>query len=372
MQIKTKMPLLNNENLYTLAFSFIPQIGPTRFEMMKRFFGSVEKSWKASETELAKSGVGPKIAETIAKHRLGLSPEKEQATLEKLGISFITKSDESYPEILREISSAPFILFYLGDLEILRQKKIAMVGPRIPTHYGKTVADKFATELALSGIIVTSGMADGIDSICHSACVKNEKPTIAVLGCGIETSRKNSKCKKQINSIIGTGGLILSEYPPFAKAAKHTFPARNRIVSGLSLGVLISEAGLRSGTLITARLALEQNREVFAVPGNIFSEKSAGTNWLLKSGAIPVDSIEDIFITLNFIYNSPTKKDNVSHSFSDKLEEKIYSILSVEPMYIDILAKKCGLDHATLLSKLSLLELSGAVQNVGGGMFIRK
>lgn len=339
---------------------------------MERFFGSIEKAWKATETELAKSGVGQKIAKAIAENRFGISPEKELLALEKLGISFITKKDEVYPKLLKEISSAPFILFYVGDLEILKQKKVAMVGPRLPTHYGKDVADKFAAELAISGIVVTSGMADGIDSICHDACVQNEKPTIAVLGCGIETSRRNSKCRKQIDSIIGTGGLVLSEYPPLAKSAKHTFPARNRIVSGLSLGVIIPEAGLRSGTLITARLALEQNREVFAVPGNIFSEKSAGTNWLLKSGAIPVDSIEDIFNTLSFIYNSPTKKDDVARSFGDELEEKIYSTLSVEPTHIDILAKKSKLDHATLLSKLSLLELSGAVQNVGGGMFIRK
>ena len=362
----------NDEKLYTLAFSFVPSIGPARYGMLELFFGSLRKAWEASEADLKKSGIGTKSAKAIIQSRAKISPKKEFAKLEKLGISFITKSEGIYPNILKEISSAPFILFYLGNLSILKQKAIAMVGPRIPTHYGKSVANKFATELANSGLIVVSGMANGIDSVCHEACTESENPTIAVLGSGIETARQNLTSKKQIASIIGTGGLVLSEYPPMTKSAKHTFPARNRIVSGLSLGVLISEANLRSGTLITARLALEQNREVFAVPGNIFSEKSAGANWLLKNGATVVDSVSDIFNTLNFIYIPTTREQEIKHVFNDALEEKVYSLLSVEPLHIDIIAKKSKLDHATLLSKLSFLELAGIAQNVGGVMFIRK
>jgi DNA processing protein len=366
------MQPVNEEKLYTLAFSFIPSIGPARFEMMKVFFDSLKNAWEASETQLLKSGIGAKSAKSIIENRNKISPEKKFEELRKLGISFITKNDKAYPEILKEISSPPFILFYLGNLKALKQKMIAIVGPRMPTHYGKNVTTKFATELATSGIIIVSGMAKGIDSISHKACVDIEKPTIAVLGCGIEISRQNTENRKQINSIIATGGLILSEYPPLTKSAKYTFPARNRIVSGLSLGTLIPEAGLRSGTLITARLSLEENREVFAVPGNIFSEKSAGTNWLLKNGAVVVDSLGDIFETLKFIYTPKDKEKETEHSFSDKVEEEIYALLSIEPLHIDILARKGKIDHATLLSKLSLFELSGIAQNVGGGMFIRR
>ncbi len=363
---------IDEEKLYTLAFSFIPSIGPVRFEMLENFFGSTKKAWEANESQLIKSGIGIKSAKIILENRTKISPKKELGEINKLGISFLTKKDSSYPDLLKEISSSPFILFYIGDLNVLKQKIIAIVGPRIPTHYGKNITTKFATELANSGIIIASGMANGIDSISHKSCTDLEKPTIAVLGCGIETSRQNTGNKKQINSILGAGGLILSEYPPFAKSAKYTFPARNRIVSGISFGTLIPEAGLKSGTLITARLALEQNREVFAIPGNIFSEKSAGTNWLLKKGAILVDSVSDIFETLNFVYIPKDSGKQTQHSFGDKLEEEIYALLSIEPLHIDVLAKKGKLSHSVLLSKLSLFELSGMAQNVGGGMFIKR
>ncbi len=366
------MQSTDEEKLYTLAFSFIPSIGPARFEMIKTFFNSLKNAWEANESQLIKSGIGAKSAKAIVENRNKISPEEKLKELKKLGISFIIKSDASYPELLKETSSAPSILFYIGNLQALKQKIIAIVGPRTPTHYGKNITIKFATELATSGIVIASGMAKGIDSISHKACVDIEKPTIAVLGCGIETSRQNLENKKQIDAIIATGGLILSEYPPFSKSAKYTFPARNRIVSGISLGTLIPEASLRSGTLITARLAVEQNREVFAVPGNIFSEKSTGANWLLKNGAVVVDSISDVFEALNFTYAPKDAKNEIKHSFGDKVEEEIYALLSVEPLHIDILARKGKIDHSTLLSKLSLFELNGIAQNIGGGMFVRK
>lgn len=359
------------EKIYTLGFSMIPSIGPIRFEIIKANFPTLKDAWEASEQKLSVCGLGPKVAKTVATFREKISPREEFAKISQTDINFITTADKEYSTLLKEISSPPFVLFYLGNLQLLEKTSIAMVGTRVPTHYGKNIAIKFASELANCGIIVVSGMAKGIDSLSHKACTDNKKPTIAVLGCGIAESRKNLSNQKQINSILATGGLVISEYPPNTKGAKHTFPARNRIISGLSLGTLVIEAGQRSGTLITANYALDQNREVFAVPGNIFSDKSLGTHCLLKKGAALTTSVNDIFEALNFATTS-TQEKSPSPSFTDEIEAKVYNLLTIEPLHIDKLAKKSKLAHSILLSKLSFLELQGVAQNIGGSMFIRK
>ncbi len=360
------------ERLYTLGFSFIPSIGPKKFEMMELFFDSLEHAWFANKKTLLLSGIGERAANSIIENRQDISPKKELNLLKKKKIFFITKNDTYFPVLLKEIHSPPFLLFYTGNVEILNKKIIALVGPRLPSHYGKSVAIKFADELSNAGIIIASGMAQGIDSIAHRVCYENNRPTIAVLGCGIENAKQKISDKKQIASIISNEGIVLSEYPPLTKSAKYTFPARNRIVSGLSLGTIVAEAGERSGTLITARLSLEQNRELFVIPGNIFSKQSIGTNQLLKKGAMPTTCIEDIFTSLNFVYNSKKENPSDCKSFTDKNEELIYKTLSLEPIHIDVLARKTNLAHSELLSKLSILELNSLVQNIGGGMFIKK
>lgn len=365
------MKKAEEEKIYTLGFSFVPSIGPAKFRKLKKFFGSTKLAWLANYDDLKKSGIGDGSIKSLLDVRKNTFPKKEFEKILDTETSFITEEDKSFPSILKEIHSSPFILFYQGNLEVLQEKVIAIVGPRLPTHYGENVAHKFANKLSSIGVVIASGMAQGVDSIAHSACIENNKPTVAVLGCGIETARSQKRERELINSIISKGGVVISEYTPFTKSAKHTFPARNRIVSGLSLGTVIVEASQRSGTLITARLTLEQNRELFVVPGNIFSEKSIGTNDLLKKGAMPTTCTEDILNCLNFASSAKPKKEK-ELAFNDKTEKEIYQKLSTEPMHVDQLAKKLDIDHSTLLSKLSLLELTGAIQNIGGNMFIRK
>lgn len=263
------------------------------------------------------------------------------------------------------------MLFYLGNIEVLKKKQLAIVGTRMPSKYGQMAAEKLAFEVSNAGLVVTSGLAHGIDSISHKAALSLANPTVAVLGSGLEIGLEGNRAKTLAEEIIQHGGAIISEYPPNFPASKITFPARNRIVSGLSLGVLVIEGGERSGTLITANYALEQNREVFAVPGNIFSPKSMGTHKLLKEGARLAHSAKDILETFNFVVSSQQTVDQ-ERIFEDEQEKLIYGKLSFEPLHIDVIAKKCNLDPPKVAAKMSMMELRGWVRNLGGGMFIRQ
>ncbi len=366
----------NSEKPYILAFALIEKMSPARFEKIKKAFPSFEKAWKAETKDFLFSGIDSDLAEIIAEAKEKIDPKKEWQKLQESDLNFFSKNDEAYPKQLRETKSAPFVLFYYREeknLEILSKKQLAIVGTRKITNYGKMVTEKIARDLANSGLVVTSGMAQGVDSVAHQAAFESEKPTIAVLGEGILERMKNVSSKKFMEKIVENGGLVLSEYPPNFKATKYTFPARNRIVSGLSLGTLVVEAGERSGALITARLALEENREVFAIPGNVFSDQSIGANNLLKQGAQVVTEVNDILSALNFATasskTSDAKKENVE--LSDPEEKIIFEKLSLDPLSIDKIAKMAKLPSATVSTKLSLLELKGLAKNIGGGLFIQ-
>lgn len=355
---------------YLYAFSLI-NIGPATFKKLKSYFGSFTKAWEAPSSKLLQAKIKESVVNKIKSTQSKIDVNKEWHNFKKTKINLITIDDQSYPQQLREIKSAPFILFYLGNFTLLRKKQLAVVGTRRHTDYGQMVTEKIIPQISQAGIIITSGMAQGIDSIAHKACLNAKQPTIAVLGAGILEARKNNYSQRIMDNIVSQNGLIISEYPPYYPASKFTFPARNRIVSGLSLGTLVIEGGLRSGTLITANYALEQNREVFAVPGNIFSDKSTGTHQLIKNGAQVITSANDILEVLNF---SPTQSnifDQAEISFTNPEEELIYKKLSLDPIVIDKLAKLCKLNSTTVTTKLSLLELKGLARNIGGGRFIK-
>jgi DNA processing protein len=302
--------------------------------------------------------------------QLNLTSEWEK--FQQTGLNFITVNDREYPRQLKEIKSPPFVLFYRGNIDLLKQKQLAVVGTRRFSEYGRLVTEKLVPQIAQAGITITSGMAQGIDSLAHQATINVGQPTIAVLGAGILEAEKNAYARQMMHSILSQNGLIISEYPPDYPASRFTFPARNRIVSGLSLGVLVVEAGEKSGTLITANYALEQNREIFAVPGSIFSAQSYGTHRLLKNGAQMVTSANDILEALNFSPIQSNIFDQPEIKFTDSEEEIIYQKLSLDPIVIDKLAKRCKLSVTTVTTKLSLLELKGLARNIGGGRFIKK
>ena len=356
--------------MYLYAFTLI-DLGPATLRKIKETFGNFEKAWQANKSEFQKAGILEKTAKKIVTARLKINVVNEWTKFEKTNLNFITENDSAYPQQLREIKSAPFILFYLGNIDLLKQKQLAIVGTRCYTEYGKMVVEKITPEIAQAGIVITSGMAQGIDSLAHMATINTNQPTIAVLGAGIPEVSKNYYAKQVIDAIVSHDGLVISEYSPFYPANRYTFPARNRIVSGLSLGTLVIEAGKKSGTMITVNYALEQNREVFAIPGNIFSDKSTGTHHLIKKGAQMVTSANDILEVLNFAPTQSNIFDQPQIDFTDKEEELIYKKLSLDPIAIDKLAKNCKLDITTISSKLSILEIKGLVRNIGGGRFIR-
>lgn len=356
---------------FYFAFSLIPEIGPATFSKIKNHFKNLENAWNSNSTkDFVAAGISQKAAEKIITKKSKINPNLEFENHQKQNIEIITKESKEYPELLKEIRSSPFVLFCRGNIDLLHEKQIAIVGSRNHTNYAKQVVEKIIPDLGRAGLAITSGLAQGVDSLSHAQALENEIPAIAVLGSGIdEKTVKGSFTYGLLRQILKNDGLVISEYPIGFSANKFTFPARNRIISGLCLGTLVIEAAEKSGSLITAKYALEQNREVFAVPGNIFSPVSVGTNNLIKEGAKPVTSAKDIFLALNFQADLPTKND--LPEFRDGIEEKIYKMLSFEPMHIDKIAKKANLNSATTSKKLSIMELSGIVKNVGGGMFIR-
>ena len=288
-----------------------------------------------------------------------------------MDIKKITIENKEYPAILKEIHNPPKELYIKG--EIINQDKvaIAIVGTRRYSQYGKQVCLDIAGKLAKLGITIVSGLAKGIDTFAHQAALENNGRTIAVLGSGMDRKSFSPSCNYELSEKISEHGAVISEYPEGTMGAVYTFPQRNRIVSGLSLGVVVIEAPKESGSLITASLALEQNREVFAVPGNIYENNSQGTNQLIKMGAKLVTRIEDILEELNLSHlleNTEKKKIKPEN----KEEEIILSILSLQPMHIDEVIKLSKLSVSVVNSTLTILELKEVVRNLGKNNYIIK
>ena len=280
----------------------------------------------------------------------------------------ITLQNKEYPAILKEIHDPPKELYIKG--EIIEQDKtaIAIVGTRKYSQYGKQVTLDIAGELAKLGITIVSGLAKGIDTFAHQAALENKGRTIAVLGSGMDKKSFYPSCNYYLGEKISQYGAVISEYPPGTLGAQFTFPQRNRIISGLSLGVVVVEAPEKSGALITATLALEQNREVFAIPGSIYETNSQGTNQLIKLGAKPIACIEDILEELNLSYLLKTERKKIKPE--TKEEEIIFSVLSLQPTHIDEIIKKSGLPTSIVNSTLMILELKKAVRNLGKGNYV--
>lgn len=279
---------------YWVWLSRIEGLGPIKIENLLEKYKTPEKIWNLNKSELMQiKGIGENIANNILKKEYRENLEQYVKYMEKYDIGIITIKDKDYPKDLLHIYDAPAILYYKGDKELLHTNMIAIIGCRDCSLYGKEVSMKFSQELAKRGITIISGMAKGIDSYSHIGCIKAGGKTIAVLGSGIDIIYPKEN-RLLYDKILSTGGLILSEYVIGTKPSKLNFPARNRIISGLSKGLIVVEAKEKSGTLNTVDFALEQGKEIFVIPGNITSNNSVSTNELIKQGANCVTCVEDI------------------------------------------------------------------------------
>lgn len=360
---------LTAEHLYWLGFSAFPGIGPLRFKLLREYFGSAKKAWEARENELLKIGLGEKLTAKFVSFRSRFSLSNYLAKLREQNINFLTLQDPEYPKLLREIPATPFLIYVRGNLNWDIGKSLAVVGTRQITNYGREVTTRLVESLVGAGLTIVSGMAYGVDTVAHEAAIAAGGKTIAVLGCGVDVIHPISNTKLYWQ-IVKEKGVIISEFPLGHYALKGLFPARNRIISGLSLGVVVTEGAEDSGALITAKYAAEQGREVFAVPGPITSRYSRAPTILLKQGAKLVSDVKDILEELNIKSNINKISQSVTPiNNATSRERKILEILANENLHFDEIVRKTGITSQELGSLLTMMEIKGYVKNLGGGVY---
>ncbi len=347
---------------YWVGFSLIPGIGRVRFTQLENYFGSLENAWKATRADLKQAGLDSNSINAITACQPKISLEAEMEKLDRYGIKVLTWHDPDYPSRLKEIYDYPPILYIRGSLLPEDEWCLAVVGTRRATVYGRQVTEEIVADLAQSKITIVSGLAKGIDTVAHHTALEAGGRTISVFACGLDIVYPSENASLA-RSIIQQGALI-SEYPLGIKPRADNFPRRNRIMSGLSLGVLVTEAGETSGAMITARLALEQNREVFAIPGSILSPASSGTNRLIQEGAKLVRNHTDILEELNLTAVAHQMEIREVIPASDT-ESLLLKQLRAEPTHIDEVCRSSGLPISTVSSTLAMMELKGMVKQVG-------
>lgn len=363
---------------YWLAVNSFLGIGPLRFKVLLDYFGSAKKIWEAPEKELLKINLGQSLTKKFLEYRQQFDISSYLFRLKKSGVFALTWEDKNYPEKLKEIDSSPPVLYvfsikYLvSSIKNLWEKKtIAVVGTRKITAYGRQVTEMLVNDLVGAGLVITSGLMYGVDEAAQRASIKAGGETIGVWAGGVDTAFIGSR--KSLAEEVVKHGAVISEFPLGMNPSKGTFPARNRIVSGLSLGVLVTEGAQDSGSLITARYAAEQGREVFAVPGPITSPLSKAGSSLIKKGAKLVSSSEDILEELGL--SGKSGKSGISKEEIEKLSEderKIWELLENQGMHIDEIVRQTGLESSKAGSLLSLMEIKGVVENLGGGHYGRR
>jgi DNA processing protein len=351
-----------------VALSMVHGIGVATYRKLISVYGSPEAVFCAPLAELAKmDGVGEKKARNIKGFDAWKGVETHSAGLERIGGRIITFKDPEYPTMLRQVENAPVVLYTKGNVIDEDRFAVALVGSRGPTSYGRVVAEKMSSELAAAGFTIVSGMARGIDSFAHRGALAAGGRTIAVLGCGLDKPYPPENM--DLMEKIAANGCVLSEFPLGTPPNREHFPARNRLISGLSLGVVVVEATKESGSLITARHALEQNREVFAVPGNITSRNSHGTNELIQNGAKLVQRAEDIIGDLAPMLKGFVRAKERVKVETDEEEKRLCDILTGEAVHVDVIARTLSASPSKVLALLLSLELKGIVRQAEGKRF---
>jgi DNA processing protein len=360
-----------NNSLYLHAFNLVPQFGPARLIKICRYFDNPQTAFETNEDELLRAGLETEIIQAFFKVRQNFNSADELEKLNILDIKLLCYLDEAYPKLLLEISKFPPLLYYKGIMAGIEELCVAAVGTRKITNYGRIVVPYITQPLIDLGVTMVSGLAYGVDSAVQKLAADSGKRTIAVLANGLDEKTFYPKDHIYLaDQIIATGGALLSEYPPGTPPLKHHFIARNRIISGLSVATIIIECNIKSGSLITAKYALEQNRTVYAVPGQIYAPESQGPNNLIKMGAKLITRAEDILDDLN-IKTLPADQ-RAQDTFGDTpVETTLLQLISLEPIAVDLLIKLSELEAGEVISALTFLEMKGKVRNLGAQQYAR-
>jgi DNA processing protein len=358
---------VNDPRLYWVGFSLVKGIGAVRFQALLDYFGDPQLAWHAPAQALREAGLSGKIVENLVQLRAAVSLERVWEKIQAQGITVVTWEEASYPRRLKEIAQPPPVLYLRGGLCPEDEWAVAVVGTRRVTAYGRQVAEEVAATLARSGVTVISGLARGVDAIAHQAALQAGGRTLAVLGCGVDQMYPPEN-RRLAEGILARGAL-LSDYPPGTPPEASNFPARNRIISGLSMAVVVIEAGQTSGALITASFAADQGREVFAVPGNITAPQSQGTNRLIRDGAHPLLDPQEVLEVLELTLVTEHRQARVALP-GDAIEARLYAELGREPLHVDELRARTDLPIEKVTAALAMMELKGLARQVGGMNFV--
>ncbi|MFQ5401148.1 MAG: DNA-processing protein DprA [Anaerolineae bacterium] len=349
---------------YWLGFNLVKGVGPAKVQALLSYFGDLGRAWHATELQLQQIGFDRRAIRSLLEARSQLDLDQCLSRVQKAGITLLTWESAAYPARLREAPAPPPLLYMLGELLEADQWAIAVVGTRRLTSYGKQITRELVAGLVRNGIVIVSGLARGIDAIAHQTALECGGRTVAVLGSGLDCIYP-AEHRSLVKRILDGRGAVLSEYGLGVQPEARNFPPRNRIISGLTLGTVVIEAGERSGALITAKFALEQDREVFAVPGNVNSPASKGCNRLIQQGAKLVMGAEDILEELSL--QMVEEHTAVQLALPESAEEAaLLNLLSAQPVHIDELCRETGMPSSVVSSTLALMELKGMVQQTGG------
>jgi DNA processing protein len=360
-----------DERAYWILLSTAAGIGPIRFQRLLEVCGSAEAAWHAADLALAQAGLERRTISVLKRLRQTTTPEQALRDLETAGITPVTLLEATYPENLRQVADPPPVLFTRGTLTPDDANAVALVGTRRATAYGRAVAERLAHDLAAAGVTIVSGLARGVDTAAHHAAIRAGGRTLAVLGNGLDQVYPAENAGLATSIITSQQGALISEFAPGIPPDAVNFPRRNRIISGLSRLTVIVEAGERSGALITADFALEQGRDVLAVPGSILSDTSKGANELLRQGATPVTCAEDILEVLG-AQRAPDPEEVARHVPELGPDEtSVWSALSQEPRHVDELVRGLTLPSAAISATLARLEVKGLARQAGPMLYTR-
>jgi DNA processing protein len=358
---------LKDPHYYWVGFNLVKGIGAARFRRLLEACADAEQAWQASPNALRQAGLSQRVVEAFLKVRSSDLLERTWQQIESQGIQILTWEDHGYPRLLKEIEQPPPVLYVRGEVCADDEWALAVVGTRRITAYGRQVAEELGGAMARNGITVVSGLARGVDAVAHRACLNNGGRTLAVLGSGVD--RIYPPEHRRLAQEIVENGAIISDYPPGTPPEAANFPPRNRIISGLARATVVVEAGRSSGALITATFAVEQGREVFAVPGSIYSPASQGTNHLIQQGARPYLSPEDILEELNVAMAGEQRTARAVLP-ADATEARLYALLGANPVHVDELRNEVNLPIEQVSATLALMELKGLVRHVGGMQYV--
>lgn len=352
----------------TLAFALHDGLGYKKISRLRELYGSLLSAWQNYEFEKYKmAGFLEKDLEKWFEYHRNFVLDSEIEKLNKHQVEYVCWWEDTYPFWLKETYGPPAVLFYKGNLDITKQNCVGVVGTRAYTDYGKRVTEELVQAMVKKGLVIVSGLALGIDGIAHRQCIKDNGLTIGVLAGGLDRIYPAYNTNLA-NEMLDKGGLIISEFPIGVQPQKYFFPARNRIVSGLSRGILVTEAPIKSGALITADFALDQNRVVMAVPAGIFQEKSQGCLELIRRGAALVTGVDDVLKELNIeVGEGLFEVTNQIWEFADEMEKIIYNNLTNKEKYVDELVSETGLECSSVVAKLNLMTIKGMIREGGGG-----